>query len=170
MSTGRNNKLTGQVGEHLVSAILGTKGYYATPYSGNVPGFDVTAVNAETLKSFPIQVKTSNGGALFRSTITKWADLLINDKKETQKLVDKLPLQHPDIIWVIVSIENNDIASARFFICTEKEIQTRIYNHYEKYLKKHGGKRPRNYESTLVALTEEDLVDLENNWRIIETI
>ena len=54
MTTGTRNKLTGQIGEHLVSAMLGTMGFYASPYSGNVPGFDITAVNSETLQSFPI--------------------------------------------------------------------------------------------------------------------
>jgi hypothetical protein len=70
MSTGISNKLTGQIGEHIVAAMLGTKGFYATSYSGNVPGFDITAVHSETLQAFPDQVKTSNG-ALFRSPITK---------------------------------------------------------------------------------------------------
>jgi len=168
MSTGADNKLTGQIGEHLVSAMLGTKGYYATPYSGNVPGFDVTAVNAKTLNSFPIQVKTSNSGALFRSIITKWAKLEIC-KDRRQKITDLLPLNHPNIIWVIVSIKNNDIAAARYFVCTEKEIQQRIVNHYKSYLDKHDSKRPRNYKSTQVMLTEKDLIDLEDNWQIIET-
>ena len=169
MTTGRNNKLTGQIGEHLVSAMLGTRGYYATPYSGNVPGFDITAVNSETLKSFPVQVKTSNGGALFRSTITKWAEFRI-DKEKCQILGNLLPLQHPDIIWVVVSIKGNDIATARYFVCTEKEVQKRIYEHYKAYLEKNDFRRPRNYKSTQVMLTERDLLDLENNWKIIETI
>lgn len=62
MATGVGNKLTGQVGEHLVSAVLGTLGYYASPYSGNVPGFDVTAVHSDSLNSFPVQVKISTKG------------------------------------------------------------------------------------------------------------
>lgn len=87
MSTGTSNKLTGQVGEHLVSAVLGTLGYYASPYSGNVPGFDVTAVHSESLKSFPVQVKASTkelwfspqsiGGVitvLMRITVKHWAN------------------------------------------------------------------------------------------------
>ncbi len=32
MSTGTRNKFTGQIGEHLVSAILGNMGYYTSPY------------------------------------------------------------------------------------------------------------------------------------------
>ena len=79
MASGTSNKLTGQVGEHLVSAVLGTLGYYASPYSGNVPGFDVTAVHSESLKSFPVQVKASTKGALVQSTIDKWCNHSIDE-------------------------------------------------------------------------------------------
>jgi hypothetical protein len=41
MSTGISNKLTGQIGEHIVAAMLGTKGFYATSYSGNPPPNDM---------------------------------------------------------------------------------------------------------------------------------
>ena len=91
------NKLTGQIGEHLVAAILGTKGYYASPYSGNVPGFDITAVNAETLISFPIQVKMSNGGSIIRTNIDRWVEFSI-DKSNRQVLENPLLLDHPDLI------------------------------------------------------------------------
>lgn len=40
MATGRQNKLTGQLAEHLVCAELGRRGLIATPFSGNVPTFD----------------------------------------------------------------------------------------------------------------------------------
>ena len=79
MASGVSNKLTGQIGEHLVSAVLGSLGYYASPYSGNVPGFDITAVHSQTLKSFPVQVKTSTRGALVQSTIDKWCEHSIVD-------------------------------------------------------------------------------------------
>jgi hypothetical protein len=83
IKAGKRNKLTGQVGEHLVAAILGTKGYYASPYSGNVPGFDITAVDSDTLKSFPIQVKTSNGGSLLRTNIDRWVEFSVGiDKRQ----------------------------------------------------------------------------------------
>ncbi|MCK4990228.1 MAG: hypothetical protein KAS29_07065, partial [Bacteroidales bacterium] len=80
MATGKRNKLTGQIGEHLVAAMLGTMGYYASPYAGNVPGFDLTAVNADTLKSVPVQVKTSTGGAVLQSSIDKWVEFHIDDQ------------------------------------------------------------------------------------------
>ena len=61
MRSGRSNKLVGQIGEFLVFAELGRRGYVATPFSGNVPDFDIIAVDARG-QSLPIQVKT-NGGA-----------------------------------------------------------------------------------------------------------
>ena len=94
LAIGARNKLTGQIGEHLVSAMLGTLGFYATPYSGNVPGFDITAVNSKTLQAFPIQIKTSNGGELVHSTIDKWVEHHIKDDN-SQYLGDLLKLANP---------------------------------------------------------------------------
>lgn len=163
----RNNKLTGQVGEHLVAAILGTKGYYASPYSGNVPGFDITAVNADTLKSFPIQVKTSNGGAIIRTNIEKWAEFSINDDK-SQTVGEPLPLKHPDLIWLAVLIEDDDITTARFFITTDQQIQEKLIAHYQRYLAAHNNRRPRNYKTTQTMLRIHDLIEFEGNWSILE--
>ncbi|MDD3814077.1 MAG: hypothetical protein PHZ02_05475 [Desulfocapsaceae bacterium] len=167
MASGSSNKLTGQIGEHLVAAILGTKGFYASPYSGNVPGFDITAVNAETLKSFPIQVKASNGGSVIRTHIDKWVEFSI-DKNNRQILGEPLPLDHPDLIWVAVLIKNGDIKTAQFFIATEKEIQEVLIKHYQRWLDQHDGIRPRNYKTTQAMLTIIDLIDFEDNWAILE--
>ncbi len=167
MASGSSNKLTGQIGEHLVAAILGTKGFYASPYSGNVPGFDITAVNAETLSSFPIQVKTSNGGSIIRTNIDKWVEFFI-DKDNRQILGEPLPLDHPDLVWVAVLIENADIKTARFFISTAKEIQEVLIKHYQRFLDQKDGIRPRNYKTTQTMLTINDLVGFEDNWSILE--
>ena len=43
MATGLSTKLTGQIGEHLVTAELGRLGIIATPFSGNVPDIDILA-------------------------------------------------------------------------------------------------------------------------------
>ncbi len=135
MATGKRNKLTGQIGEHLVSAMLGTIGYYASPYSGNVPGFDITAVDSITLRSFPIQVKTSNGGALIHSTIDKWVEHSI-EKDNYQHLGKLLKLQSPNMIWIMVSLKNNELKTARYFICKEKDIQKKIVTGYTDFMKK----------------------------------
>lgn len=167
MATGIENKLTGQIGEHIVSAKLGTLGYYASPYSGNVPGFDVTAVHSETLHSFPIQVKTSTKGALIQSTIDKWCEHSL-DKNNFQLLGKLKPLKHPEMIWIIVRLGMQGIEGARFFVCTETQIQKKIVERYSAFMKRHEYRRPGGGGSTQAILNLNDLVDYENNWSILD--
>lgn len=167
MTTGKRNKLTRQIGEHLVSAVLGTMGYYASPYSGNVPGFDITAVNAESLRSFPIQVKASNGGALVHSCITKWVEHRV-DKDNIQHFGELLELSNPDMIWILVSIADNDITTARYFVCREEQIQKVIVEAYIRFMEKHNYRRPRGGDSTHSAITIQDMADFEDNWGALE--
>ena len=169
MSTGKKNKLTGQIGEHLVSAMLGTMGFYASPYSGNVPGFDITAVNSETLNSFPIQVKTSNGGSLVHSTINKWVEHHV-DENNYQHFGELLKLPNPNIIWVMVQIKNNELNSARYFICTEKQIQTKIVDRYKEFMERHNSRRPGGGASLQAILNLKDLQEFEDNWEILNKI
>lgn len=166
MATGIKNKLTGQIGEHLVSAVLGTMGYYATPYSGNVPGFDITAVNSETLKSFPIQVKTSTGGALVQSVINKWIEHNI-DKDNCQSFGELVERPNPEIIWIMVQIKDNNLSTARYFVCTEADIQTKIVTRYKKFMEKHNFRRPGGGASPQAVLNIKDLQEFENNWDVL---
>ena len=168
IKAGKRNKLTGQVGEHLVAAKLGTKGYYASPYSGNVPGFDITAVDSDTLKSFPIQVKTSNGGSLLRTNIDKWVEFTVGPDKR-QKLGNYLPRAYPHLIWIVVWIDDNNINTARFFIATEEQIQKTIVEHYQKSLARYDYIRPRNHRATQTMLTIDDLVNYEDNWDVLRS-
>ena len=163
------NKLTGQIGEHLVSAMLGTMGFYASPYSGNVPGFDITAVNSETLHSFPIQVKASNGGSLVHSTINKWVEHHV-DKNNYQHFGELLKLPNPNIIWVMVQIKNNELNSARYFICTDKQIQTKIVDRYKEFMERHNFRRPGGGASLQAILNLKDLQEFEDNWEILKMI
>ena len=167
MATGARNKLTGQIGEHLVSAKLGILGYYATPYSGNVPGFDITAVNSETLQSFPIQIKTSNGGALVHSVIDKWVEHRIEDDN-FQYLGDLLELPNPKKIWIMVQLKDNTLSSARYFICTEAQIQEKIVTRYRNFMKKHNYRRPGGGASTQAILNVKDVLEFEDNWNILD--
>ncbi len=166
MASGVSNKLTGQVGEHLVSAVLGTLGYYASPYSGNVPGFDVTAVHSESLKSFPVQVKASTKGALVQSSIDKWCNHSI-DEDNRQTIGILKPLKHPSLIWVLVRLSNSGTSGARFFICTERDIQKKIVATYSAFMEKHDHRRPGGGSSPQAILNIKDVVEFEDNWKIL---
>jgi hypothetical protein len=169
VATGKRNKLTGQIGEHLVSAILGTMGFYASPYSGNVPGFDITAVNSKTLRSFPIQVKTSNGGALVHSVIHKWIEHRV-DENNYQHLGEFLKLPNPNIIWVMVQIRNNELSTARYFVCTEAQIQMKIVECFKNFMEKHNYRRPGGGASPQAVLNIKDVQEFEDNWEILTSI
>jgi superfamily II DNA/RNA helicase len=60
VGTGLSNKLAGQIGEYRVCAELGRRGLIATPFSGNVPTFDVLATD-EQCRTVTIQVKALRG-------------------------------------------------------------------------------------------------------------
>lgn len=60
MATGRSTQVTRQIGEHLVASELGRMDIIATPFSGNVPQFDLLA-STQTGNAFPVQVKAING-------------------------------------------------------------------------------------------------------------
>lgn len=166
MATGIGNQLTGQIGEHLVSAILGTLGYYASPYSGNVPGFDVTAVDSNSLKSFPIQVKTSTTGSLIQSTINKWCEHRVDDNN-FQELGSLKHLKHPNLIWIMVRLGNDGIENSRYFICTEKQIQEKMVSRYKAFMERHNYRRPGGGASTQAILNINDLIEYESNWELL---
>lgn len=160
------NKLAGQIGEQLVSAHLGYRGFYATPFSGNVPGFDIIATDAETLISKPIQVKTSRNltGALIRSDIKKWVE--INIKIGIQTLGKPIQIIHPDIIWIIVALGKN-MEGNKFYICRHRDIQEIMIDEYRIFLERYSGIRPRNSKSTWCNLTEKHIARFENNWDLL---
>ena len=167
MATGKQNKLTGQIGEHLVAAKLGTMGILATPFSGNVPGFDISAVDPESGKTFVIQVKTSTANNPIRTTIDKWAEFHI-DENGVQHVGKPLPLKNPKRIWVLVNVRDNDLTTARYFIGTETEIQKLLIEDYTRFLEKVGFKRPRNPNSTTLIPTIKAVESLEDNWKLLQ--
>ena len=61
MSSGRSNKLVGQIGEFLVCAELDRLGYVATPFSGNVLDLDITAVDESGQSLQYLPYKASEG-------------------------------------------------------------------------------------------------------------
>lgn len=169
MSNGVSNKLTGQIGEHLVAAKLGSLGFYASPYSGNVPDFDITAVNSLTLKSLPVQVKTSNANTLVHSQIDKWIEVEL-DKNNKYHFGELLPVTNPEMIWVIVKLAAGDIQHARFFICTKLEIRDRIVKRFMKFMEKHDFKRPGGGGSLQAILKYKELADTEDKWELFDSI
>src|SRR3954470_24122746 len=56
MASGRDIQLARQIGEYLVAAELGRRGWIATTFTGSLPGYDILAVDPEG-RILEIQVK-----------------------------------------------------------------------------------------------------------------
>jgi hypothetical protein len=113
MSSGRNNKLTAQIGEYLVCAELGKRDLIATPFAGNVPAFDVLATD-EFCRTVPIQVKTTRGDN-WPTDARTWLNIEFDEKTKTQKNLGRAKIKNPDLIYVFVVIASDEKSKDRFF-------------------------------------------------------
>ena len=167
MKKGRNSKLAGQIGEYLVCAELGRRGYIATSFTGNVPEFDLIVANDE-LKTIPVQVKTSRSDN-WPSRANLWIDIEIDEKNKKQIDHGDLTISNPDLIYVCVALtapEDNE--KDRFFILKKKDIQPICSNNYRRWMNTINWKRPRNYKSLDNRYSVDDLLKYENNWQLIQ--
>lgn len=167
MATGFSNKVVGQTGEFAVCAQLGKLGLIATPFAGNVPHFDVIATN-EQLRSMPIQVKASFGNTTWvLGDARDW--LLVDLCPETlrQSISGLKDIYHPDLITIYVWLSKEAGGVDRFFILRKSDVQTVVLKSYSEWLRKHDGLRPRKPDSFHVAISISDLLEFENNWKLI---
>lgn len=166
MSRGRNNQLTGQIAEHLVVAELGRRGLAATGFSGNIPTFDVLAVD-ENCRVVPIQVKASNGDN-WPSDARTWMDISVGTETLRQDFRGRRALATPDLIYVCVAIapQGTDRRD-RFFVLTMAELQSVCIAAYSHWMVPKDWKRPRNPHSFDCRYDIEHLKPFENQWGLI---
>lgn len=167
MKKGRSNKLAGQIGEYLVCAELGKRGYIATSFTGNVPEFDLIVANDE-LKTIPVQVKTSRCDN-WPTSANLWINIEIDETNKKQLDHGDTMIANPDLIYVCVALAEPDANGRdRFFILSKKDLQTICSNNYRSWMNTIDWKRPKNYKSLDNRYSVDDLLPHENNWRLIE--
>lgn len=160
MATGRNNQLAKQAGEYLVAAELCRRGFISTTFTGNVPDFDILAINEQS-QTFPIQVKTIRKGD-WQFDAKRFLKISISNK--TQKVHGKTKL-YPNLIGIFVRLKENSRKEDEFYICRMKDIQETIYTFYPAGKKK--VTRRKNPKSTHCILRPNDLQDYKDKWEII---
>ncbi len=152
MATGRSMQLTKQIGEHLVAAELGRRGYVATPFSGNVPLFDLLAAD-ENGNSIPLQVKAINGkpGNTWQfSDVRKF--LKVEVIRKTQYVRGRTPLVNPHLVCIFVVLDPDEKTRRdRFFIFRLRDLQRHFSRTYR------GGRRPRNPNAMHCGISPTDL-------------
>jgi len=164
MKKGRQHKIVGQVGEYLVSAELGRRGYIATTFTGNVPEFDILVID-EKLITIPVQVKTIRRGGAFQTTATKWMNITM--EKEVQNIQGKTKLENPDLIYVMVVL-GEKYGEDEFYLLKKRDLQKMIFVGYSAWMKKLGGKSPRNPKSFHCTVEPKQLEKYKDNWKIFE--
>ena len=109
-------QLSKQLSENLVTAELARRGVIATPFSGNVPDFDILAF--KNGKSTPIQVKSAKTGNITVANVTKDYLIIKQEEGNFQRVISKkeMPQWKKDLIFVVVFIGEN-LGEDRFYIC-----------------------------------------------------
>ena len=165
MSSGQSNKLTQQIGEYLVCAELARRGLIATPFSGNVPTFDVLATD-DQVRTVPIQVKASRGDS-WPSDATKWMDIVLDPQTNRQCYRGPRLISNPDLIYVCVSIARPASGCDRFFVLTKAQLQEACITSYRDWMEPLGWKRPRNPMSFDLRYKVIAIQKYEDNWMVI---
>lgn len=161
MATGRNMQLTKQVGEYLAAAELCRRGLIATTFTGNVPEFDILAIN-EKRETIPIQVKTIQSGS-WQSDVTNF--LIIDIKQGVQTIGGKVKLPNPDLVCIYIKLIES--GKDEFYILKMKEFQDIVLESYTKWIKSHNYRRPRKPESTHLSVASRELSAYRDNWGLI---
>lgn len=160
MALGRSKQLIKQAGEHLVAAELAKRGFLATPFAGNVPDFDVIAVDPDH-RAIPVQVKTISSSS-WQLDAKKFINISFVGKK--QNITGTSSSVSPDLIYVFVKINYNK--NDEFFVLKVSDLAPIIMKVYSEFLKRNEGIRPRNHKSTHVAIKENNLLDYRDCWSV----
>ena len=164
MATGRSNYLTKQTGEYVVAAELSRRGFIATTFTGNVPSYDIVAVDDRGGHAL-VQVKAITAGS-WQLNLGQFADVEFNGPK--QIIRRQLDEPYPDLICVMVQIASPDSGRAdRFFVLPWCELARIVIAGHTTYLAKHGGVRPRQPTSLHTAVKPEALQPWAGRWQVL---
>jgi hypothetical protein len=150
------------VGEYLVCAELGRRGYIATSFTGNVPEFDILAIDANN-RVQPIQVKAIRQGQ-WQFDASRYIDITLTPDGR-QIINGKRPLNNPGVICVFVRLVAQ--GQDEFYIFRLSDLQEVIFTGHSQWLAQHGGRRPKNPESMHVSVSTSDLAKHRDNWGLL---
>lgn len=156
MANGRDNQLARQIGEHLVAAELGRRGYVSTPFAGNVPMFDLLAADL-TGRAFSIQVKAIRRGE-WQLRADKLLDIVVGSDG-TQEVRGRLALGNSDLICIFVVLA--DDRRDEFYVFRLSDLQDILAPTYK------GRRRPKNPESMHCTVSPKQLTRFHENWELL---
>lgn len=159
MASGHSNQLTRQIGEHLVAAELGRRGYIATPFAGNVPLYDLLVADSEG-RAIPIQVKAIRGGS-WQFSADQFLDIEFRDGQQTVR--GRKTLIHPELLCAFVVLKEAGLDEFYLFrLCDLQDHCEQIY--------KPRGHGSRNPDSRHCAVSPKQFERFRDNWALLEEI
>jgi hypothetical protein len=165
MKTGRSKYPTKQAGEYLVAAELSRRGYIATTFTGNVPYYDIIAVN-DSGRHVVVQVKAIAGQS-WQFNATDFADIEMQGDRQIIGCERKEP--YPELVCVLVQLARADSGSPdRFYVLPWRELCRVMVEGHKQYLAKYGGIRPRRPESMHQQLHPSQIKAWEGKWDILK--
>ena len=165
MATGRSNYLTKQTGEYLVAAELSRRGFIATTFTGNVPHYDIVAVDERGGHAL-VQVKAIAGNS-WQFTATNFADIVMKGQQQIVRCARNEP--YPNLMCVLVQLARAGSGGQdRFYILPWRDPCKVIIDGHKNYLAKHGGIRPRKHESMHLQLHPSAIAAYEGKWDTLE--
>jgi len=165
VKTGRSKYLTKQAGEYLVAAELSRRGYIATTFTGNVPYYDIIAVD-DSGGHAVVQVKAIAGKS-WQFNAKDFADIVMEGREQKVRCERKEP--YPDLVCVLVQVARADSGAVdRFYVLPWRDLCRVIVDHHTKFLAKHGGVRPRKPESMHTAISPVEIAAHEGKWDLLK--
>ncbi len=166
MATGRGNYLTKQTGEYLVAAELSRRGFIATTFTGNVPHYDIVAVDDSGGHAL-VQGKAIAANS-WQLNVAQFADVVFDGPRQIVKGVLREP--YPGLVCVCVQLAKLDSGILdRFFVLPWKELCQIVVTHHCDFLGKHGGIRPKKPESLHTAVSPSQIEQWEGQWDVLRT-
>jgi hypothetical protein len=162
VASGRDMMLTKQIGEYLVACELARQELVVATFSGNVPDFDIIAINDKG-EAFPVQVKAIRGGS-WQFSVDKFVEIKFDGKKQ---IVGELKPQSIANLVCVFVIAGKEYGDDQFFVLEWKKVQEIAVNKYKSWLESHGNVRPNKHYSLHCAISELDLKEYKNNWSVI---
>jgi hypothetical protein len=164
MATGRSNKLVGATGEYLVAAELSRRGLIATTFTGNVPHYDIIASD-ESGRHVSVQVKASSGSSWMFGDVSRFFDLAFSGQRQSVGGSKKSPVAGLIVVFVAIGRERDD----RFYVLTWEQLRDLAKSAHANYLEKHGGIRPKKWDSKHTAIVEKQLESFKDRWDVLES-
>jgi hypothetical protein len=156
VATGRDVQLTRQIGEYLVCAELGRRGWIATTFTGSIPGFDILAVNPDG-RMLEVQVKAIRS-ASWQLNAGQFIDVEVRDGEQFVRGKRTIASAARICVFVVVKGTGHD----EFYVFPWEDLQDILLQDYK------AGARPKNPDTLHHALYPKRIERFKDNWMAIE--